>query len=54
MKLGLTCPRTHDFLVTGQGLELRTLVESAVLHATTDRQILWLEHSGDFVAGWVH
>lgn len=54
MKLGLTCPRTHGFLVTGQRLELRTSVESAALRATTHRQIPWLEHSGDFVASQVH
>lgn len=37
-----------------QALELRTLVESAALPATTPRQIPWLEHSGNAVASQVH
>lgn len=39
--------------MTGQGLELGTLVEFAVLPATTHGQIPWLEYAGNSVASQV-
>lgn len=37
MRLELTCPRSLGWLVTGQGLKLRTSIESTALSAITHR-----------------